>query len=123
MKHNFQIDLEGTIRDLEFFPFPKQQNCDTFLCERMLQIHRVYYSIKKIHDKLIIVDIDEQQEMKSWLYRLIPQVTELQEIIFNMNYSSIHLNRMEFILDALLDYIPAVLKAHKEKVVLSLIAA
>ena len=115
MQNKFSLDLADTISDLRFFPEPGQQNSSSFLLERMRRVYQVHGQIKKINDKKIIVAKAEETELINWLYRLIPQVTQLQEIIFNMDYSSMYFNQLEYVMDDMLDIIPMVLKEVKKQ--------
>ena len=79
----------------------------------MQRIHVVYDYIMKLRDRQIIVKTFERHEIINRLHRLIPQVTQLQEIIFQMEYTSNVLDRLDFILDDIIECIIVVLKELK----------
>ena len=109
MKHS-NIDLSKVIIDLNFFPKAGQQNCDDYLLEQLQRMQVVYGCICKLRTKQIAVEKNEVQDLINRLHKLIPQVTQLQEIVYQMNYTGNILNRFDFILEDMIECLIVILK-------------
>ena len=109
MKHS-NIDLSKVIIDLNFFPKAGQQNCDDYLLEQLQRMQVVYGCICKLRTRQIAVEKNEVQDLINCLHKLIPQVTQLQEIVYQMNYTGNILNRFDFILEDMIECLIVILK-------------
>ena len=115
MEKNFNTDLSGVIAALNVFQKVEMKNADSFLREQtqaVFAIHRFLFELKK---ETCLMTIINEREIISYLHKLIPQVTQLQEMLLQFNYESAHMNRLDFTLDDILDLIIEILKAIKGK--------
>ena len=115
MKNSNNIDLSGTLIELQRFPKSGLQNADAFLAEKSHRVYEVHDYLKKIYLHKTIVQKSETEPDIKYLHDLILQISQLQELLMNIECESIHINRMEFTLDDMIDVTVKILKELKSK--------
>ena len=115
MINNQSIDLSAAIEKLRLFSTqPEEEKCK-YLHEQSQPIYAVYDWVSELHRSEIIGDDYDKQTLINKFHLLVLHICQLQEIVFTIESSTIVVNRIEFVLEDMLEKTIAVLKELKKK--------